>query len=408
MAHREPDPDLLALLRVVRPRLEEVVALEAAAIRGTIDMYRDESMVSDEKLAMSLRSSTVRVIDYLEFGGVPDLSVAYQLGRARAAMGVPLSEVLRGYRVAFAAFWEWMLGVARESGERAVGALIDAVGRIWEVNDEYSTSTTLGYRDEKTDQTVALDRRRSALVAGLIDGTLGDQQTTWEIGQLLEMPYGGAFLVVVAEIPQTDVAALPHLEGVLRGYDIKSAWLSQYDREVGIVHRNRTHTAASVLELIEANATSRVGVSPEYTRLDRTSRGAKFASIALEALPAGSTGVKQLPDTPLGELVLSHPDTTRRFVRRVLGGILAMPDDDRSTLLSTAQVWLEAHGSAAEAGRVLYCHENTVRYRMRRVEERLGISLDDPFKHAEFAAAIEAIQLFPDLSKVRLDAERDG
>lgn len=37
--------------------------------------------------------------------------------------------------------------------------------------------------------------------------------------------------------------------------------------------------------------------------------------------------------------------------------------------MATARAWLEASGSAAGAGRILYCHENTVRYRMRRIEE---------------------------------------
>jgi DNA-binding PucR family transcriptional regulator len=54
-------------------------------------------------------------------------------------------------------------------------------------------------------------------------------------------------------------------------------------------------------------------------------------------------------------------------------------------------------GSAAEAGRLLYCHENTVRYRMRRLEEHLGGSLSDPTILAELAAAMQAIRTFPQL-----------
>lgn len=81
-----------------------------------------------------------------------------------------------------------------------------------------------------------------------------------------------------------------------------------------MVYRDRRHSHDALLELISGAATTGVGVSPEYTRLDRTARGARFASAALEALPAGTTGIKQFTDTPLGELVLSHPDTARSFV----------------------------------------------------------------------------------------------
>ncbi|MFF3574516.1 PucR family transcriptional regulator [Nocardia jiangxiensis] len=406
MRRREPHPDLRDLLESERRRLDEVATELVVMIRDSIEMYRDEAAVPTALLRRSARSNLEGILNFLEFGQEADISAARRTGQERAAQDIALPEVLRAFRLGFVCFWNWMLTAARERDERAVTALTDMVSELWVLSDEFSTAVTESYRREKTKQAVALDRRRSALVAGLIDGTLGDHQTPWEIAQLLDMPFEGAFLVVVAETPPTDGHALPHLEDHLSLRDIRSAWRSQPDREIGIVHRNRRHTTEGLLELISTTATSRVGVSPEYTCLDRTSRGARFASIALETMPAGSTGMKQLPDTPLGELVLSHPDTTRRFVRRVLGEILALPDEDRSTLLSTAQAWIGAHGSAAEAGRILYCHENTVRYRMRRVEERLGIALDDPIKHAEFAAALEAIQVFPDLSTVRLEPDQ--
>ncbi|MFF5422383.1 helix-turn-helix domain-containing protein, partial [Streptomyces misionensis] len=68
---------------------------------------------------------------------------------------------------------------------------------------------------------------------------------------------------------------------------------------------------------------------------------------------------------------------------------------DRTTLLATARGWLEAHGSAAEAGRRLFCHQNTVRYRMHRLEEFLRGPLDDPKIIAELSMALDAVGTFP-------------
>jgi sugar diacid utilization regulator len=46
----------------------------------------------------------------------------------------------------------------------------------------------------------------------------------------------------------------------------------------------------------------------------------------------------------------------------------------------TLQAWLEAQGDPAEAGKRLEVHENTVRYRMRKMAEITNLPLDDPRK----------------------------
>jgi DNA-binding PucR family transcriptional regulator len=42
---------------------------------------------------------------------------------------------------------------------------------------------------------------------------------------------------------------------------------------------------------------------------------------------------------------------------------------------------------------VLYCHPNTVRYRLRRLQEMTGRSLSEPRSVAELAAAAYALSL---------------
>ena len=53
---------------------------------------------------------------------------------------------------------------------------------------------------------------------------------------------------------------------------------------------------------------------------------------------------------------------------RVLGTLLDLPEDDRDLLFSTFEAWLRAGGSATAAAASLFCHPNTVRYRLRRIE----------------------------------------
>jgi DNA-binding PucR family transcriptional regulator len=58
-------------------------------------------------------------------------------------------------------------------------------------------------------------------------------------------------------------------------------------------------------------------------------------------------------------------------------------------LLSTLGTWLDHGGSAARAAGALYCHSDTIRHRLRRLEQRTARSLSDPRGIAELALAYE-------------------
>ena len=88
-----------------------------------------------------------------------------------------------------------------------------------------------------------------------------------------------------------------------------------------------------------------------------------------------------------------NPDESWRVVHEVLGRVLELPPDDRTALLATAQGWFDHGGSAERAGEALYCHPNTVRYRLRRLQELTGRTLTEPWAVAELAAALQSYTL---------------
>ena len=83
----------------------------------------------------------------------------------------------------------------------------------------------------------------------------------------------------------------------------------------------------------------------------------------------------------------------RRLTTKVLGPVLGLTPDDRETLMQTLSAYLDNAGSAERAAEVLHCHANTVRYRLRRVQELTGRLLADPHGVAELAAAAYAVRL---------------
>lgn len=366
----------------------------AQEIADGIDVYRDEVMVHRSSLRRSTLDNFSFMLGHLRGEPQTDLSAPKRTGRERAEQGVPLPEVLRAFRFGFEFLWTRVLAEAREMDEASLDILLETATAIWSLADEYSQALTGAYRDVVSQQLVERDRTRSALVDGLVSGSFSSRATAWEAGQSLHLPFEGRFLVVVAETAASGATGLPGLQTALDELDVQSAWRAQPAYEIVLVSVARTDADAAV-NAIRAAASARVGVSPIFERLDDAARAFRFAHVAMESLPAGKRAVTQLEDTTLGELVMANTETTRRVINRVLGSTLSLPDDERDVLLSTAEAWLEAGGSAAEAGRLLYCHQNTVRYRLRRLQEHMGRSLDDPRTVAELAAALQGLRVFP-------------
>ncbi|UGT55211.1 PucR family transcriptional regulator [Nocardia asteroides] len=372
-------------------------------ITDQIAIYGTESIVSRDELRTSLIANMDQIVGRLIGERGEDLSAPRDIGRTRAAQDMPLPEVLRAYRFGFAFVWERLLAAARDSGQRSVDALLDTATTIWELADDFSLALTESYREALGERMIEADRRRSGILSAILDGPASGSLSAWEVAKLLDLPYEGTFLVVVAEVKGVRSAALPRLEDRLRQLDVGSAWRSQPHHEIGVLSLGRRRDPADVLAEVGQVALGRVGVSPVFARLDGAARALRLAQVALESLPPGTKGLRRLEDEPHIDLLVRDRETTGRFVLRVLRGVLATPDHERTTLLATATAWIDARGSAAQAGRQLYCHQNTVRQRIRRLEEHLGGSLDDPRLLSDLTIALQAIRVFPELGN-RLDS----
>ncbi|MFI6151622.1 PucR family transcriptional regulator [Kitasatospora sp. NPDC051170] len=395
---KAPDPHLADLARALEGRIDELVAAMAELTVREIPFYRGTT-VGGEALREGLRGSVEFILTHLpDQAAKPcDVSAPTATGRVRALQGAPLADVLRVYRLTFAYFWDQLLAEAEDYGPAAAQALLGAGSRIWALADTYSTALTDSYRQAAAERMVEADRRRSALLAALLDGPGADGEEVWEIARLLGFPPQGRFLIAVAETLSPGRPPLPGLDHRLRALEVGTAWRAGPGSEIGVLSLPAHGDEQPVLAALQALSTARVGVSPRYRRLDQTHHQLRYAQVALDSLPPGQAAVRQLDDAPLTDLVLANLDSTRRAVNRVLGGLLSLPENERTTLLTTAQAWIKARGSAADAAQALYCHPNTVRYRMRRLQEHLRGPLEDPLVVGELAVALDAIGTLPDL-----------
>ena len=119
-----------------------------------------------------------------------------------------------------------------------------------------------------------------------------------------------------------------------------------------------------------------MGVSPVVDGLGALDTGYRLAHTAARTLDGPGLAVldERLPEA----LLADSPELAPRVVRAGLGGLLDLPPADRDTLLQTLEQLLAAGGSPTHAAAALFCHRNTVIYRMRRIEAATGRSIGDP------------------------------
>jgi hypothetical protein len=385
--------EVVAIAEAVAARLPELVDRVVRRISTEFDFYGSGDVVSREDLRESVRGNLASLVRQLTTDEPPDLSAARATGRQRAQQGAPLADVLHAYRIGFTELWSAMVDEARRSPRAPWEALVDAASGVWWLIGEYTQELTVAYREAAAESLVTGARERSALVEALFTGGVPDQDTLWEAAKLLRLPWDGPFVVVAVETPGLGREGLPDAEALLAARGIGSAWLLHPDLQTGVVSLRHQDTTPLLLELLDRGVRTRAGVSPVYHSLGDTPRALHYARLVQRSLPPGTRAVAQFEETPLRVLAAAAPDAAGELARAVLGPVLDLPAQERSTLLETLQAWFEAGGSAAETGKRIYCHPNTVRYRLRRLQEHTGRSLEDPTGAAELLAALEALRV---------------
>ncbi|MEU6481531.1 PucR family transcriptional regulator [Streptomyces sp. NPDC047017] len=94
-------------------------------------------------------------------------------------------------------------------------------------------------------------------------------------------------------------------------------------------------------------------------------------------------------------LPLLADDAVRAFADGLLRALVEHDATGRGDLVASLRAWLSRHGQWDAAAADLGVHRHTLRYRMRRVEEILGRSLDDPDVRMELWLALKTTSTDP-------------
>jgi DNA-binding PucR family transcriptional regulator len=198
---------------------------------------------------------------------------------------------------------------------------------------------------------------------------------------------------VAAECPVPGQEALPEIEERLRRHDVASAWRLDAELQEGLVSLRPRFDVERLCAELEPMASGRIGVSEPYPSLDQAPLALRQAQLAGAAATPGTTKLVRFDDEPIAVLLVSAPDASLSVARRILGRVLDLPDGDRILLIDTMRIWLAEAGSTSAAASRLHVHRNTVRYRLRRLEELTGRRLTDPLDVSELHVALECARM---------------
>ncbi len=392
---------LAGLAAWAEARLPRLIDDAYAAVLDRIPLYRDK-LVPAEDLHRSVAHNLGFIVTAI---GHPqaklDLAAPQETGRRRAHQGVPLPEVLQAYRISFATLWDELVEYSRRGHQPVTAdALLTAASMIWQLTDEHAIALTEAYRAATAELLLTEERRRSALVEALLTGHPGPEAGPWEAAALLGLPPDALLVVVAADTRGLAEESLPGIERRLAARGIVSGWRLTPALQLGVVSL-QADQGDTVLAVLRDAARARTGVSPPYRSLADTPRALQLARTALAALPAKRADVRMFSPSPLAAVMACEPGEGRRLANQVLGAVLELSPEDRGTLLDTLSAYLDHAGSAKRAAEVLYCHPNTVRYRLRRLQSLTGRSLSDPQGIAELATAAYALRFSFDTASRR-------
>jgi len=385
-------PTVAAIGERLLGRVDELAAELTALIRQTEPFYGDGGVVPPDDLRASVLDNLVHILSRFAGHPTPGLEPPRATGRRRAEQGVPLAVILHAYRIAGKFLWAAILTEA-ESSDSSPVALLGAASDLWFIIDELSGEVTTSYRDTLDDRVRRDQQTRNALLDGLLRGDASDGSRLWESVSALRLPRRGTFVVAAAPTPGPGIESITNAEDALRLRGVQSAWRVEVDAQIGVLALTPRIRLDGLCTLLTELATGPVGLSEPYDSLEQTPAALRQARIAYQAATPASQELVRYDQVPVAALIASAPDAGAVVARAVLGPVLALPESECDNILSTLRVWFAEAGATSVAAEKMHMHRNTVRYRLRRLEELTGRSLAHPAGLAELYLALEATRI---------------
>ncbi|MDQ3788935.1 MAG: helix-turn-helix domain-containing protein [Actinomycetota bacterium] len=397
-----------ARVPTLEPAMEREIERAWASLLGQADAIADDITLtlierdpywSEQRpdRQADLRASTREHIrrGIQTMAGIPDpdqraIDVWRETGRLRARQGVPMDRVLSAYTLGTRTLWEALL---RQGWDHQVEIgehlLLFAGQKLWAALDVQNAILVESYRRETTRLQRRDLQRQQSFLDGLVEGRGADPEFAREAREELSLGSDDSIMCVVAPFSDPLDEPLRAPEDRLERAGIVSHWHVRGGNYFGLVSRGGL-TVRDVCDQLSPCVAGRVGVAPCADGLAGFATAYQLASRAAESLPRGEHRLVTLADRLPEVLLAGSPEVVPVLVAETVGPILAQPSQLAETLLETLAALLAHDGSPTHAAQALYCHRNTVIYRMKQIESITGRDLADAHDKFELTLGLLA------------------
>jgi hypothetical protein len=342
-------------------------------------------------------------LGYIATGQLPAITAGSPLGEPpseRIRQGIRLDAYLHAFRVGHDVFWEDMLAAAAEDSRTALEFARPSMRYI----DSVSTKMAELYLRAEQHLSNEDERASRDLLEALLTRTPLDEPQARRVAMC---GIDGRSLVAVLRGPlnsfEANEASLRHtIESALHLLGLVGLVVPRRGDLVAVLGL-RDHPPGDVAAALRSSLApgARCGIGPEAANTAALPRAHEHALAALR---------RTQPDRPL----MALSDAGAYDALLIAGGALAqectppalMAAIDSSTpqgsrLAETARTWLASDQSVQQTCDRLFIHPNTLRYRLRQLEERAGLDL------RRFADLVE-LRIALDLAECRAKDGQGG
>jgi hypothetical protein len=292
-----------------------------------------------------------------------------ELGERRARQGVPVEDLLRSWRIGIEETTAYAREVAPGTGARQE-ELFDLFQAAFGTADDAMVSITGGYRRDPGQVAPELVQRE-ALVSGALSGRLSPEELHSGFAALELDP-----LVTyhVFRARGGDAGDLAELDRAL-GLDPQRA------QRIGLVVALESELAGFCSQPPPRGALPLIAVGPAVLPAEMPASYLAAGRVLAAAESFGLVGVHDLTSAGLHAAVIEDVELGDALVELMVEPVRRLPSG--AEILATVREWLAAGMRVEPAAERLFIHPNTVRYRLHKYEDLVGIELggtEDAFR----------------------------
>ena len=368
------EPEMPAVTRDILDAIADEVPAYARPLEGRFG--RGVRVGVDEAL-----SQFVALIRDPDAGRERGRGVYVGLGRGELRQGRTLDSLQSAYRVGARVAWRRIAAAGRRAGlePEVLNVLAEA---IFAYIDELSADSVEGYAQAQSELEGERQRRGRELAGLLLRDPPADEADVRSAAQDAgwELPLSAA-AIACAE------GSLGRLARMLPAGTLATAHAGM---GCALVADPSGPGRAAEISSAAEGIPSALGPEGPPARLGRSWTLARAALRALESGAIEGGGLIRAEDSLVETLLFDNPATVELLGSRRLSPLDGLTPKARARMHETALAYVQHHGNAAAMARAMHVHPQTARYRLARLRELLGDSLEDPDARFELELALRA------------------